>query len=256
MKKRIPALFLTLCMAAGLLTGCVRAVPAGPDCVTIDGKTYKTGFYGSLFPHEFELTGSTLSGKNLELRQIRHDSFELYHADIGSYLEGTIYCGESCYDQATAYYQNPQNYSYFCILGVNSTTSSTRTLEIPLVDTAKFDALLDFAEASDYSPFDSKHNAAVEKVELPMPDNTKMTRMVFYKESHDSLFVSSTGDEYYIIDGVLYLVYQYDFGHGAYEKLIAVKVPEEIGRYFVEFMTPYLQKGAATLAAPSALRSS
>ena len=49
-----------------------------------------------------------------------------------------------------------------------------------------FNALLEFADQSDYDPFDKNHNAKIEKVELPMPDNTKDTRLVFYKQSNDS----------------------------------------------------------------------
>lgn len=73
-----------------------------------------------------------------------------------------------------------------------------------------------------------------------MPDNKQTKRLVFYKESKDSLFISSKGHEYYIIDNALYFVYQYDYGHGEYEKLIAVSVPSAISDYFVKYMEPYL----------------
>ena len=84
------------------------------------------------------------------------------------------------------------------------------------------------------------YEGIIEKVEFPMPDDTKDTRLVFYKQSKDNLFVSSKGTDYYIINGHLYAVYQYDFGHGEYEKLIAVKVPSEISNYFVEYMKSYM----------------
>ena len=38
----------------------------------------------------------------------------------------------------------------------------------------------------------------------------------------------------------MYMAYQYDYGHGEYEKLIAVKVPDDLGKYFAEFIQEYL----------------
>ena len=103
-----------------------------------------------------------------------------------------------------------------------------------------FDALLSFAEQSYYDPFDRLHNSKVKTVELPMPDNMVDTRLVFYKESKDLLFCSSKGNDYYIIDDSLYMVYQYDYGHGKSEKMIAVEAPEEVSTYFVGFMKSFL----------------
>ncbi len=235
--KKVLALSLVLLMT---LTGCVGLSPDGPETLTLGENRYKTGFYGILFPNEYELSDKKLEIDDIVLNRINHESFELYHADIGSYTEGTIYCSEKDYESALSFYNDAENYSYYCILGVDSDTQSTKIIELTDVDTTKFNELLDFADQSNYDPFDKNHNAKIEKVELPLPDDTKDTRLVFYKQSKDDLFVSSTGTDYYIINNHLYAVYQYDFGHGEYEKLIAVKVPDEISTYFVEYMKSYL----------------
>ena len=233
-------IFLIMLILMLTLTGCVGLAPNGPETLKTNEQTLKTGFYGTLFPNDFDLTEVTLEIQNIKLNKISHDRFDLYHADIGSYTKGTIYCAEKDYENALAFYADSSNYSYYCILGVDSTTQSTKTVEFSDVDTDKFNALLEFADRSDYDPFDKKHNAKIEKVELPMPDNTKDTRLVFYKQSNDGLFVSSTGTDFYILNNHLYAVYQYDFGHGEYKKLIAVKVPDDISTYFVEYMKSYL----------------
>ena len=233
-------LFSIVLILALTLTGCVGLAPNGPETIKSGEKTFKTGFYGTLFPNDFELTGETIAIENLKLNKISHDRFDLYHADIGSYYEGTIYCDEKDYESVFAFYADPNNYSYYCILSGDSTTQHTKTVEISDIDTDKFDALLEFADKTDYDPFDKKHNAIIEKVEFPMPDDAKDTRLVFYKESKDNLFNSSKATDYYIIANHLYAVYQYDFGHGEYEKLIAVKVPDDISTYFVEYMKSYL----------------
>lgn len=230
----------TVLVLALTLTGCVGLSPNAPETLKSNEKTLKTGFYGTLFPNNFELDGETFEINNIALNKIVHDSFEIYHANVGSYMEGTIYCAEKDYENALDFYNDPKNYSYYCILGVDSDTQNTETIEIPEIDTDKFNALLDFADKSNYDPFDKKHNAKIEKVELPMPDDTKDTRLIFYKESKDRLLISSMGTEYYIINNHLYKVYQYDLGHGEYEKLIAVKVPDDISAYFVEYMKSYI----------------
>lgn len=233
-------LFSVLAILSLILTGCVVLSPKGPETLKSGDRIFKTGFYGTLFPNDYELDGKTVTVNNIKLNKIKHDTFDLYHADIGSYSEGSIYCDEKDYTDALSFYSDPENYSYHCILGVNSYTQSTETIEIPDVDKEKFNALSEFSEASNYDPFNKEHNEKIEKVELPMPDDTKDTRMVFYKESSDHLFNSSKGTHYYIIDDHLYAVYQYDHGHGEYEKLIAVKVPDDISTYFVEYMKSYL----------------
>jgi len=71
---------------------------------------------------------------------------------------------------------------------------------------------------------------------LPMSDSAESTRMIFYKETKDSLFVSTKGEHFYIIDGVLYLRFYTDHGNEGNSRLVAVKVPDDIGNYFIEFM--------------------
>ena len=222
------------------LAGCVGLAPNGPEILKTNEQTLKTGFYGTLVPNDFVLTEVTLEIQNIKLNKISHDHFDLYHADIGSNIAGTIYCAEKDYENALAFYADPNNFSYYCTLGVDSYTQSTKTVEIADIDTDKFNALLEFADQSDYDPFDKNHNAKIEKVELPMPDNTKDTRLVFYKQSNDGLFVSYARTDFYILNNHLYAVYRYDFGHGEYEKLIAVKAPDDISTYFVEYMKSYL----------------
>jgi len=39
-----------------------------------------------------------------------------------------------------------------------------------------------------------------------------------------------------VIDGKLLLVFFYDYGHGKYEELVAVDVPDELGQYFIKLL--------------------
>ncbi len=226
--------FLVILILSLILTGCVGLAPDAPETLSLNGMNYQTGFYGTLIPERYQFDGETLDIQNMTLNQIAHDDFQLYHADIGPYTKGTIYCAETDYENALAFYSSPQNYSYYCIF-----KSRPQVFDPSDIDTDKFDALLAFAESSCYDPFDKSHNAKIEKTELPMPDRTEIP-LHFYKKSIDGLFISSKSAEYYILNNQLYLVYQYDYGHGEYEKLIAVKVPDDLSTYFIEFAKPYM----------------
>ena len=226
--------FFVILIVSLILTGCVGLAPDAPKTLSLNGMNYQTGFYGTLFPERYQFNGETLDIQDITLNQIAHDDFQLYHAGIGPYTKGTIYCAESDYENALAFYSSPQNYSYYCIF-----RSSPQVFSPSEIDTDKFDALLAFAERSNYEPFDKSHNAKIEKTEFPMPDEKEIP-LCFYKKSIDGLFVSSKGEEYYILNNHLYLVYQYDCGDGEYEKLIAVKVPDDLSTYFIEFVKPYM----------------
>lgn len=228
------SLIITLFAVTSLLFACVGSSPNAPEKISDGNTNYMTGFYGSLFPEEFEYSGESVEIKNTTLNRIKHERFALYHADVGSYTTGTIYCAEKDYKNAQEYYSNPENYSYHCVLGVDL----DKTIEIDDVDKSQFSDLVAFAENNAYDPFDKKHNSKINTTTLPMPDHNG--KIVLYKKSLDGLFTSTTGNEYYIIDNCLYLVYRYDYGHGEYKQLIAVKVPDEISAYFTEYLKSLL----------------
>ncbi len=234
-------IFCLIILLSFLLCGCVNFTQNIHDSIELNGVIYKTGFYGLLYPNDFAFNGQESKINNLSYKQLSHESFDLYHANTGAYTSGTIYCNSNDYDEALTYYNDPKNFSYYCLLGDAAYAKDDLSIPLPDIDIEKFNSLLDFAAKSTYDPFDSNHNSKISKVELPMPDN-KSNKIIFYKESIDSLFVSTQENEYYIIDNYLYLVYQYDYGHGEYEKLIAVKVPEEISEYFVEYMKSHVLK--------------
>ena len=157
-------IFLIILILMLTLAGCVGLAPNGPEILKTNEQTLKTGFYGTLVPNDFVLTEVTLEIQNIKLNKISHDRFDLYHADIGSNIAGTIYCAEKDYENALAFYADPNNFSYYCTLGVDSYTQSTKTVAIADIDTDKFNALLEFTDHTDYDPFDKNHNAKIEKV--------------------------------------------------------------------------------------------
>ncbi len=234
--KKFSAIILILAL---MLTGCNNFFI--PETIEIDNKLYKTGFYGSLWPNKYEFEGETQRIDDINLTKIVHNKFDLYHANIGFNSGATIYCAKEDYDKALTFYSNPENYNYCCDFTEGMSIDKIRTVQLPDVDINKFEDLLNFAEKSSYEPFDKKHNEEVETVKLPMPDDTNDTCLTFYKESVDSLFISPT-PSFYIINNTLYLLYQYDLGHGEYERLVAVKAPDNLSNYFVSYMAEYMDE--------------
>ena len=53
-------IFLIILILMLTLAGCVGLAPNGPEILKTNEQTLKTGFYGTLFPNEFELAGDVL----------------------------------------------------------------------------------------------------------------------------------------------------------------------------------------------------
>ena len=233
--KKIMAVLLCL---AVLLSGCAELDLMVRGEVTYEGTTYVTGFYGDLYPQNFSLTEETFTVNDILFRRLEHESFTLYHADVGSYASGTLYCEENQYAEAAAYYSDPENFTYYCAIGPDNRDNPAPVTELTGVDPEKFDALLAFAAQSEHLPFDFGDEREKQTVDLPMPDEDVTPRLRFYKDSNDRLF-TTVKNSWYILDGTLYLVYYWDHDYEGDGKLVAVPAPEDLSDYFVEYMKAY-----------------
>ena len=134
--------------------------------------------------------------------------------------------------------------------GVSSITANARDNKgVPMnngkVDTQKFKELLEFGEGNEYIPFAYGKNSEQERktVTMPLPDDKQ--RLIFYRESKDGCFCSYRGSHFYVVDGQLYLTYQYQRGT---KEWIATPVPEALSNYFCELVKNFdeINKETAT----------
>lgn len=217
-----------------VLWGC-RLSPKEPKEIVIDEKTYVSGFYGTMYPYEFELSeeGSEVDGKLY--RKVISEQFELMHVDAGPYSEGTIYCEKGMYSEAKAYYDDNENYNYYLKKGVKKTGDKTDviTVEIDDIDKDIFVRLIEFVQSNSYDPFGK--NKKTKTKDVAMPEDMS-GRLVFYRVSKDGMFTTGTGDYFHIVDGKLMLVYQYDYDKGVNPKMIAVEVPKDISDYITDYV--------------------
>ena len=200
----------------------VNSASRGSKTITIENTVYRNGFSGDLYPlfyidypdDYYNVNGQTFHRVNCE-------RFDLMYTPTNGSAFDALYCSEEQWEQARSYYADGENFIYYC---------SDKVL--PNMNVTKFDELMEFVKENEYNPFGS--NSDVKTCRLPMPDRS--SELIFYKESKDGILVSSKGNGFYLINGKLLMVFYYDMGHGNYEELVAVEVPEEIGQYFVELL--------------------
>jgi hypothetical protein len=226
--KKIAILILLL---PCLLSGCFRMASPPPDSVVYENQKYKTGFYGDLYPDDLNFSGDEFEISGQEFQKVKSDKHNWIHSDIGEKSEGTIYCIETDWEKDKAFYSNPDNFNYYYCSG-NDTPALIKKWNS--VEYNRFDELTVFAEQHSYDPFNAEINKDQKK--YPMPDwmNGEIS---FYKESKDGLFTSGP-NTFHIINDKLVLLCYYDFAKGDEEKecMYGVAVPDNIARYFVDYI--------------------
>lgn len=237
--KKLCILGIAAVILSFSLTACYLWVP---ETVTIDGTAYRSGFYGNLFPVNMTYGSDIYTVNGTEFRRVICDHYNWMHTSNGTAAGGTIYCDDSQWAQAKAYYEDAGSFMFYCKVGVENVYEDRQPVIVDLseeIDPLKFDTLMEFAASNSYDPFDTKKNESVETIRLPIPDSGEAPRLVFYKESKDGYFTSDKSYQFYIAGGNLLLVFYYDYGHGEYEELAAVEVPDELGQYFIELLAQY-----------------
>ncbi|QOR35203.1 hypothetical protein IMX26_17380 [Clostridium sp. 'deep sea'] len=224
-------IIISVIILTSTLTACTSSFII-KSSVTIDNITYRNGFYGDLWPNNFTFKDDSSNEESSKFRHVNCDKFDLVHSYIGFKASGILYCAENEWKQASEYYAANNNFDYYCHIGGNY--ADCDPVKIPNIDYQKFNELMSFAKENDYNPFGS--NDGVETQRLPFPDENKSPKLVFYKESKDGLFNSFKGYIFHILDGKLLQVYFYDYGHGEYEEMVYVNVPDEIAQYFIELL--------------------
>lgn len=203
-----------------------------PKTATIEGVTYRSGFYGDLYPINFIYTDDTYRDGVNKFRRVNCEKFDLIKFANDGITYDLLYCAESQWEQAYAYYANGDNFVYYCMVGAHNVYIEPVIITILNIDHEKFDALMVFANENSYNPFGSNKNIR----RLPIPDTDESPRLVFYRESADGFFTSYRGNMFHVINDKLLLVLYYDYGHGEYEELVAVDVPDKLGQYFMELL--------------------
>jgi len=253
LKKRIiilPIIIIMLTLSSCSITGKIfdSALDVAlnrniPETVEHDGVTYRYGFYDeylhlvSDYWNKTSLSDEELGvfkeGGHRFMRESYGNGFDFLLSDAGDKWSGILYCMEDQWEEAKAFYDDHNNYTYYC----DEKRQPTIECEI---DGDKFNELLTFIYEHSYKPYGS--NDHVKTVSFAYEEWSDTNEYVFYKKSKDYVFTSSTGTGscLRIIDGHLYKVFLY-IGDGDITKfegdtMEGVKIPNELSVYFIEFL--------------------
>lgn len=224
------------------LTGCInlnKALSLEPEKVKIDGETYRSGFYGSLWTKNLAFTGEEYEADGKTYRRTDCAGFDCMQTSGGGKTGGIVYCLDSQWEDAEAYYGSPENYTYY--LQIDSIQGGKQVFEIEDMDYEKFDALTGFGDTFAYDPFDFVKNKASESKEILIDatENDPRPYFTFYKESKDGSFGSFKGHHFFLMDRKMYLARTHDMSE---DIVSAVELSEETSSYFIETVTPFLER--------------
>jgi len=204
--------------------------------ISYGGVDYISGFYDADCGFDSSILGESIQIGDRELYIADNGSFPMLFECSGSgafTISGTLYCAQSQLEAARKYYADDANYDYYCQVGAQYTDREPEFVQIPDMEPDQFCRLMEFAVENSYAPSDGKN---ADLLHLPIPDRDQSPELTFYRVSKDKCLVSYRGYTFHIIDGRLMLLYFYDFGHGEYEEMAAVEVPEEMREYFVNLL--------------------
>lgn len=229
--KRKAILFVVI--GIFLLAGCTTPLDFfPPNKITVEGRLYRTGFYGDLYPDEFSFIGEEYSVGGSVAWQLDIERFDLMQMDKGFKTGGTIYCADSQWEEAKAYYADGENYIFYCDIDV---PGEDKTKVIEHMDYEQFEALYEFSNKNEYTPFSSKERSGQKTIDFP--DKSVSPRLKFYKQSKDGLF-TSLRHHYYVVEDKMYLVRYYDYGE---DKIYVMEIPGEIAAYFISLTESLLR---------------
>lgn len=204
-----------------------------PQKVKVDNTEYRTGFYGDLLPQNLKLIGDSFTVNGIKYSHVENSTLDLIHSDVGLDDCGVLYCNSKQWNDAKAYYSDPENYLFYCRIDNGVLEKS---VEIDDFDAEVFDSLFSFASKNNYDPLDSKHNEKIERLHIPIPDFKTNPALTFYKTSIDGNFTSFQGYTFHIIDEKMYFLFYYDYGHGEYEEMQCTVVPDDISQYIINLL--------------------
>ena len=205
-----------------------------PNIVTIEGTTYRNGFYDDLYPINFTYSTDQIKVDSNYFCRVNYEKFNFVKLSNDGSVIDILFCAEDQWEQAYNYYSDKDNLVYYCRIGMENIYRNSVIEIIHDIDHEMFDKLMVFANKNEYEPFNSNKNVITHR--LPFPNNDEFPELIFYRESNDGHFTSSKANKFYIINNKLLLVYFYDYGNGKYEELVVIDVPDELGQYFIELL--------------------
>ena len=191
------------------------------DTVKIDNKEYIRASIGQVYPVDNafiadggeKISGNTYFG-------YPNGKFDCY-ISYGDDGEPNLYFESKKQDEILAYYNDPKNYNYFCLIGNANDENNQQIFKLDGIEHSMFDGLMKCI-----------YNKAGF---MPMPvtnDDWVADEIHFYKESKDGAFSTSKGNTFIMRERKMYVIGYYDFSDDDAPVMHVKEVPSDVSNYF------------------------
>lgn len=234
--KRILSICIIFIMIFSL-SSCIFLRPIVPESITFDGQTYMKAFTAEFFPNDYPPGSADATEFRIGFKSYYHLTTTYFDSCVGYtvYGEPEIYFNANQYDEAIAYFENPENFNYFCLVGNIVDKTDHYVCSVPNMDPLMLDKLTDFILENGHTPFKSNSQKA-SSVPL-IGDEWKDGEFYFYKATKSGDFLSIR-DTLRIVDGRIVLLHYYDFdGETGNQKMIYVDLPDDLNEYFLSVLS-------------------
>lgn len=205
-----------------------------PDTVVINENEYRRAFVNELYPAKEGFPSSAdakIEGVSF-YNYTADASFDTYIAYDGSAKPNVYFLSEQ-YDSALSFYNDAENYRFFCIVGNIHDENDQEKFEIEMMGVSMFERFLEFSKENDNDPFSSSNNEdGLIKIQLDEPEKRTDNEVHLYKESRDAAFKTSTAYSFVKVEDKLYYFYQYDYSDTEKPVMLVKELPEDINNYF------------------------
>lgn len=229
--KKLACVFFSLILAF-CLSSCNLARFNLPDTIVINGKEYTRVFVSKLNPTCDYSGAADIKVSGVSLHENNGGKFDCYIA-FDSKAEPNAYFPTEEYENVLSYYNNGDNYKYFCKKWPSPEYERTYTIE--KIDYEMFEKLIEFSDTNSYDPFsDSSSKDGLRDI-IKSYDIYTSCEVRFYRESNDGAF-RELGYTLINSDGKLSLLYRYDCSDENYVKILVRDLPSELNGYFYNLL--------------------
>lgn len=226
--KRLLILFSLLLVVVTVSCGVDEELP---ETVVIGGVEYRRAYTYEFFPDaEIVDNGKTQRIDGISFHGSNSSDYGYYVA-YDDMAQPNIYFKSEEFEAAKNFYSAPENFRYYCMVGLLTDDTEQQIFELYDVDCAILDELLVFAHDKGYNPFDtSDYYDFVKRIPDPDPDEW-FESIHFYKVPKNGEFVSYQ-PMFRIINGKLVLLNRIDFEDDDNPVLEVVELPDKLEQYF------------------------
>lgn len=238
---RTAFLLLAAAIAAAAALSACSPLPSrrDPERIEIGGESYMSGFYENLWPDGIVFGEDDPPAFETEHHlwwEVQGAPFALYCAQNKEalYWNPAIYCKESEYEEASAYYADAGNFDYYT--GLYGDSHKDERIKLDGADAALLEKAiaLNTRIRANAGKVSGREDFSDIEVSIPYTE-TLPVQPVFYRVSKDGFFTTEQND-WLVTDSKIYILGSYDAGTEMYT---AYAVDGAASAYMMALLSEY-----------------